>query len=195
MRGINRRVRGIKEEAKGVANRAAYHVASAMEATFPVRRRVGQRPPDHGKVASFSRVPGPSPGNSGHDPGQDRPNSAEILGIGAIAPSPESVFATSRLRFGIESSYRQMHEGRIRTTTRRPTLRLLYVGIALVLRNLRVWLHYAILSMPRRGGRVILLERLRWETLLLWLLHVVEESFGVADVTYTERGIEYELAL
>src|SRR5512135_1931306 len=86
MRGINRRVRGIKEEAKGVANRAAYHVASAMEATFPVRRRVGQRPPDHGKVASFSRVPGPSPGNSGHDPGQDRPNSAEILGIGAIAP-------------------------------------------------------------------------------------------------------------
>src|SRR5512138_3702130 len=86
MRGINRRVRGIKEEAKGVANKAAYHVASAMEATFPVRRRVGQRPPDHGKVASFSRVPGPSPGNSGHDPGQDRPNSAEILGIGAIAP-------------------------------------------------------------------------------------------------------------
>jgi hypothetical protein len=41
MRGINRRVRGIKEEAKGVANRAEYHVASAMEATFPVRRRVG----------------------------------------------------------------------------------------------------------------------------------------------------------
>src|SRR5512133_2285085 len=95
MRGINRRVRGIKEEAKGVANRAAYHVASAMEATFPVRRRVGQRPPDHGKVASFSRVPGPSPGNSGHDPGQDRPNSAEILGIGTIAP------ASGRKRYNV----------------------------------------------------------------------------------------------
>src|SRR5512133_2221889 len=86
MRGINRRVRGIKEEAKGVANRAAYHVASAMEATFPVRRRVGQTPPNHGKVASFSRVPSPPPGNSGHDPGQERPNSAEIVGTGAIAP-------------------------------------------------------------------------------------------------------------
>src|SRR5512133_1163259 len=110
-------------------------------------------------------------------------------------PSPDAVFTTYRLRFGIESSYRQMHEGRIRTTTRRPVVRLLYVGIALVLRNLWVWLHYTILSMPRRGGRVILLERLRWETLLLWLLHVVEESFGVADVTYTERDIEYELAL
>jgi hypothetical protein len=108
--------------------------------------------------------------------------------------SPDSVFATYRLRFGIESSYRQMHEGRIRTTTRRPTVRLLYVGIALVLRNLWVWLHYTVLAMPRRGGRVIMLERLRWETLLLWLLHVVEETFGVADVTLTERDVEYELA-
>jgi hypothetical protein len=109
-------------------------------------------------------------------------------------PSPDAVFSTYRLRFGIESSYRQMHEGRIRTTTRRPDVRLLYVGIALVLRNLWVWLHYAVLSLPRRGGRVITLERLRWETLLLWLLHVVEETLGVADITYTERNVEYELA-
>jgi putative transposase len=88
-----------------------------------------------------------------------------------------------------------MHEARIRTTTRRPDVRLLYVGIALVLRNLWVWLHYAILSMPRRGGRVILLERLKWETLLLWLLHVVEEAFGCDDVTYTERDVMYELVV
>src|SRR5512135_443205 len=101
MRGINRRVRGIKEEAKGVANRAAYHVASAMEATFAVRRRVGQRPPDHGKVASFSRAPGPSPGNSGHDPGQDRPNSAEILGIGAIAPDASGLAALGNGNNGV----------------------------------------------------------------------------------------------
>jgi hypothetical protein len=110
-------------------------------------------------------------------------------------PTPDSVFTTYRSRFGIETSYRQMHEGRIRTTTRRPVVRLLYVGIALVLRNLWVWLHYQILSAPQRGGRVILLERLRWETLLLWLLHVVEERFGVNDATYTERDVEYELAL
>ena len=110
-------------------------------------------------------------------------------------PSPEAVFTTYRLRFGIESSYRQMHEARIRTTSRRPAVRLLYVGIALVLRNLWVWLHYTVLSMPRRGGRVIVLERLRWETLLLWLLHVVEEALGAADVTYTERDVEYELAM
>lgn len=34
-------------------------------------------------------------------------------------PSPDSVFTTYRLRFGIESSYRQMHEARVWTTTRR----------------------------------------------------------------------------
>jgi len=27
------------------------------------------------------------------------------------------------------------------------------------------------------------------------LLHVVEEEFGVADVTYTERDVQYELAM
>ncbi len=110
-------------------------------------------------------------------------------------PSPDSVCATYRQRFGIATSSRQMHAGRIRTTTRRPEVRLLSVGLALVLRNLWVWLHFTILSRPRRGGRVILLERLRWETLLLWLLHVVEERFGVADVTYTEREVPYELAM
>jgi putative transposase len=109
--------------------------------------------------------------------------------------SPDAVFATYRLRFGVETSYRQMHEGRIRTTTRRPAVRLLYVGIALVLRNLWVWLHYTVLAMPRRGGRVILLERLRWETQLLWLLHVAEETFGVADRTITERAVPDELAM
>src|SRR3954467_13024071 len=40
-------------------------------------------------------------------------------------PSPDSVFMTYRLRFGIETSYRQMHRGRIKTTTRRPAARLL----------------------------------------------------------------------
>src|SRR5512135_3112499 len=89
MRGINRRVRGNKEEAKGVAKSAVYHVASAMEATFPGRRRAGQTPPHHGKVASFSRVPSPASGNSGHDPKQDCPNSTEILGTGAMTPAED----------------------------------------------------------------------------------------------------------
>ncbi|HMB03992.1 MAG TPA: hypothetical protein VKP69_09670, partial [Isosphaeraceae bacterium] len=35
----------------------------------------------------------------------------------------------------------------------------------------------------------------RWETLLLWLLHVAEEAFGIDDTTFTERAVPYELAM
>src|SRR3954454_1799610 len=86
MWGIKRRVRGIKEEAKGVASRAAYQVASTIEATFPGRRRGGQIPPNHRKVASFSRGWRPSPGNSGPNSEQDRPNSAKFLALARSHP-------------------------------------------------------------------------------------------------------------
>ena len=112
---------------------------------------------------------------------------------GAIG-RPRRIRSLRRTGCGLGSS-RAIARCTRRGSGRRPVVRLLDVGIALVLRNLWGWLHYTILSMPRRGGRVILLERLRWETLLLWLLHVVEEAFGVADVTYTEREVLYELAL
>src|SRR5262249_60720015 len=67
--------------------------------------------------------------------------------------SPLWVKETYRQRFGIETSYRQMHQARIRTSTRDPLLRLLYVGVALILRNVWAWLHWEVLSQSRRGGR------------------------------------------
>jgi Transposase DDE domain len=94
---------------------------------------------------------------------------------------------TYRSRFGIESSYRQMNQARGRTSTRRPELRLLYVGIALVLRNEWVWLHFQILSTPRRGGRRLRLERLRLRAMLDWLLDVIHATFGTVGQTPTER--------
>ena len=45
-----------------------------------------------------------------------------------------------RKRFGIESSYRQMREGKARTTATDGAYRLLLVGVALVLRQAWVWL-------------------------------------------------------
>jgi hypothetical protein len=94
---------------------------------------------------------------------------------------------TYRTRFGIESSYRQMNQARGRTSTRRPELRLLYAGLALVLRNEWVWLHFEVLSTPRRGGRAIRLERLRLRELLHWLIQVIEETYGTIGETQTER--------
>ncbi len=71
-------------------------------------------------------------------------------------------FLLSRRRFGIESSYRQLQQARIRT----PKLRLLFVGVALVLRNVWVWLHATRLADP---GAELRLERLRFRRLLEWL--------------------------
>ena len=58
--------------------------------------------------------------------------------------TPPGIRETYRKRFGIETSYRQMNEARIRTCTRDPSQRLLFVGIALVLRNVWVWLHFTL---------------------------------------------------
>ena len=61
--------------------------------------------------------------------------------------------ATYRRRFGIESSYRQSHQARIRTSSRKPALRLLFMGVALVLRNVWVWLHAEVMAQPQRGAQ------------------------------------------
>lgn len=45
------------------------------------------------------------------------------------------------LRFAIETPCRQRKQARIRTCTRDPLLQLLFVGLALMLRNVWVWLH------------------------------------------------------
>lgn len=97
------------------------------------------------------------------------------------------VYEIYRLRFGIETSYRQLNEACIKTTTRNPTLRLLFVGIALLLRNLWVWVHWACLATPRRGGRKLNLDKLRFRTLLLWLIHLAEQTFGINDIVVAER--------
>ena len=78
--------------------------------------------------------------------------------------------ATYRGRFGIESSYRQSHQARIRTSSRKPALRLLFMGVALVLRNVWVWLHAEVIAQPQRGARQLRLQSMRFVRLLLWLL-------------------------
>lgn len=94
-----------------------------------------------------------------------------------------------RARFGIETSYRQMNQCRIRTTSKRFVVRFLYVAIGFLLRNLWVWLHHAVLSTPRRGGMQLHLERLRLRTMLLWLLDVAIELYGLARAALAERPL------
>ncbi len=88
---------------------------------------------------------------------------------------------TYRSRFAIETSYRQLHQARIRTTTQDPLLRLLYVGIALILRNVWVWLHWELLSERRGRTRRVDLSVLRFRQMLLWLQHYGEQRLGISD--------------
>ena len=111
-----------------------------------------------------------------------------------VRADPDWVRAVYRRRFGIETSYRQMNRARIRTTTRRPALRLLFVGVALLLRNLWAWLHWTALAPRRRGGRRVQLGRLRFATLLLWLAHRAEQAFGYRDATTAEAPPTDDLA-
>jgi hypothetical protein len=107
---------------------------------------------------------------------------ALVYGYWGLAPSGSQwVYETYRKRFGIETTYRQLHQARIRTCTRDPLLRLLYLGIALLLRNVWVWLHWAVLSQPCRGGRKIDLNQLVFRRMLVGLQHLAEALFGVCD--------------
>jgi hypothetical protein len=101
--------------------------------------------------------------------------------------APRAVSELYRGRFGIEASYRQMNQGRAATCSRSPSVRLFLVGVALVLRNVWVWLHHAVLSTPRRGRRRYRPGRLRFKDLLLMLLHEAERLLGTRDDVVIER--------
>jgi hypothetical protein len=116
--------------------------------------------------------------------GQWKRHGRQALVYGYWGLSPSSwrwVAETYRLRFAIEATYRQLHQARIRTCTRDPRLRLLYVGVALILRNVWVWLHWEVLSQPRRGGRKVDLNQLVFRKMLVGLQHLAEALFGVCD--------------
>ena len=92
-----------------------------------------------------------------------------------------------RQRFAIETTYRQLGQARMATSRRQPGLRLLIVGLALVLRNVWVWLHWEVLAKKRRGWRRVDLTQLTFEGLLHWLQQVAEERFGLHDQVISER--------
>jgi hypothetical protein len=87
--------------------------------------------------------------------------------------APTEIRERYRERFGIESSFRQLHQARIYTCTRNPHLRLVFVAIALLLRNLWVWIHATILAEGRGPAMTLRLELLRFKQLLDWIAQAV----------------------
>lgn len=117
-----------------------------------------------------------------------RGREARLYAYWGLRPTQfDEVVKTYRRRFGIETSYRQMNQCRIRTTSTRFVVRFLYVAIGFLLRNLWVWLHHAVLSTPRPGGIQLRLERLRLRTMLLWLFGMAVQLYELVTSTPTER--------
>ncbi|MEM6518667.1 MAG: transposase [Cyanobacteria bacterium P01_C01_bin.70] len=90
---------------------------------------------------------------------------------------PYQVHQHYRDRFGIETSYRIKNPCRIRSTTKNPVRRLLFVALALVLVNLWVYLLWTYISITRRGRRRVLMQYFRLKTLLEFLSHAIERHF------------------
>ena len=87
--------------------------------------------------------------------------------------SPTSIRERYRKRFGIESSYRQRRQGRIYTCTRDPHVRLFFVALAFILRNVWVWIHQARLAEGSGDDMILHLELLRFKRMLDWIVHEV----------------------
>lgn len=111
-----------------------------------------------------------------------------MYAISKVRLTPKAIRELYRRRFGIETSYRQMHEALIKTSTRNPAYRLLFIGIALVLRNVWVWLHFKLAKGKWDDQPQLFLELLRFREMLLWIAQVVGRILHADE----KQGIEYE---
>lgn len=105
-----------------------------------------------------------------------------LFAVRGIRLNPKAIRETYRKRFGIETSYRQMNEARIKTCTRDPAQRLLFVGIALVLRNVWVWLHFKLAKGKWEPEPTLFLELLRFKEMLLWITQVIQRLLRADQV-------------
>ena len=92
---------------------------------------------------------------------------------------PEQCHGRYRRRFGIESSYRLMRQLRIRSNSRNPAMRFLYMALGLILVNVWRWLKFRFTQLPRRGraGRVLDEPVFRLKRFASFLRHAVERRY------------------
>jgi putative transposase len=87
-------------------------------------------------------------------------------------------------RFGIETSYRIKNQCRIRTSSKNPVTRLLFVALAFILVNLWVYLLWFFVSRTQRGGRIVYRELFGLKTMLEFLSSAVERHFLPITAVY-----------
>ena len=84
-----------------------------------------------------------------------------------------------RRRFGIETGYRLMEQVRARTTSPNPALRFLLMGVALLIVNMWIRLHWLFLRLSGRGPRRVARWHFRLERMRGFLTRAIERFYGV----------------
>jgi hypothetical protein len=87
-----------------------------------------------------------------------------------------------RRRFGIETGYRVMEQVRARTTSNSAAVRFLFIGLALLLVNIWIALHWLFLRRRGSGPRRVAREHFTLERMARFLSRAVEAIYGVMSV-------------
>ena len=103
-----------------------------------------------------------------------------------ITGTPTEIREMYRKRFGIETSYRQMRQARIYTCTRNPHLRLLFLAVGLILRNIWVWIHQMKLAEGSGDNMILHLELLRFKRMLEWIDREIVSLYHDGSPPYVE---------
>jgi hypothetical protein len=122
-----------------------------------------------------------------------------VVGRPHCSLSPRQVAEEYRQRFGIEASYRLMHQGLARTSSRDPGLRLLLVTIGLLLTNLWVWFKTTLLAhtarAERAAARVWLDAYLRLDAFRDLLVEAIRARYRVHTAVAYPFSLRSRLAL
>ena len=96
-------------------------------------------------------------------------------------PPLKKIFQLYRRRFAIESSYRTMRQLRVRTNSRNPMMRFIYMALGFILVNVWVYLKFLFTQVPKRGpkGRSLDDSRFRLKRFASFLRHAIERIYSV----------------
>jgi putative transposase len=87
-----------------------------------------------------------------------------------------------RRRFGIESSYRMMEKTRARTTSHNVALRFLFMGLALLILNVWIALHWIYLRIRGPGPRRVARRYFRQDRMLHFLSRAVQQIYSTVTM-------------
>lgn len=114
-------------------------------------------------------------------PEGQRPLRWMVFALIGVKMTPYQVRDAYRRLFGIESSYRQMRQVRIKTNSRNGALRFVYLAVALLLVNIWCLLRFRYCQIPRRGrsGRPVDTQIFKLRHLASFLRLAIERCRGV----------------